>query len=100
MPGVWTHGVWTVQPGREEEFVAAWTEMASQGMSTLAPVEPPVLLRDREQPNVFISFGPWESIERVADFRSSEAFRFGQERMREVLQSFEPRTLDEVTRGG
>jgi hypothetical protein len=24
MAKIWTHGIWTVKPGREDEFVAAW----------------------------------------------------------------------------
>ena len=24
---MWTHGVWTVKPGHEEEFVARWLEL-------------------------------------------------------------------------
>jgi hypothetical protein len=27
MANVWTHGVWTVKPGREDEFVTAWREL-------------------------------------------------------------------------
>jgi heme-degrading monooxygenase HmoA len=100
MPNVWTHGVWRVKPGREEEFVAAWREMAREGMAELDTLEPPTLLRDREHPGEFISFGPWHDVEEVERFRSSAAFRHGQERMRELLESFTPRTLDEVSRGG
>jgi hypothetical protein len=24
MGDVWTHGIWTVRPGREDDFVRAW----------------------------------------------------------------------------
>lgn len=99
MPNVWTHGVWTVKDGREEEFVAAWTEMARRGLAELNVVAPPTLLRDRDRPNVFISFGPWPSIDEVDRFRSSAAFRESVGLMRELLESFEPQTLDEVSAG-
>jgi hypothetical protein len=28
MARIWTHGVWTVKPGHEDEFVEAWRAMA------------------------------------------------------------------------
>jgi heme-degrading monooxygenase HmoA len=99
MGNVWTHGTWTVKPGREDEFVAAWTALARDGSSELAPPEPPTLLRDREEPNVFVSFGPWATDADVERFRSSAAFRKAQETMRDLLDGFEPRTFDEVSRG-
>jgi len=100
MPNVWTHGVWRVKSGREDEFVEVWHEMAREGMATLDAAEPPTLLRDRDQPSEFVSFGPWPDLEEVERFRSSAAFREAQERMRDLLESFTPRTLDEISRGG
>jgi hypothetical protein len=35
------------------------------------------LLRDREQPHRFISFGPWDSLEQIAQWRSSVTFKEG-----------------------
>ena len=100
MPRVWTHGTWTVRPGLEDEFVAAWRAMARAGTDELDVVEAPTLVRDRERGNVFMSFGPWPDFEAVERFRSSAAFRDGVARMRDLLESFEPATLDEVARGG
>jgi quinol monooxygenase YgiN len=100
MATVWTHGVWRVKPGREEEFVELWRQMAREGMATLETVEPPTLLRDREQPTEFVSFGPWPNVEEIDKFRSSAAFLGAQQRMRDLLESFTTRTLDEISRGG
>ncbi|HZR92839.1 MAG TPA: antibiotic biosynthesis monooxygenase family protein [Gaiellaceae bacterium] len=99
MPAVWTHGTWTVQPGREDEFVALWERLAEAVMAELEVSEPPTLLRDRDRPNVFVSFGPWPDDEAVERFRSSEAFRSNVDDLRQLLESFEPRTMDEVWRG-
>ncbi len=96
---VWTHGVWTVRPGREDDFVAAWRSMAEAGMAELDVPEPPTLLRDREHANAFTSFGPWPDEEAVGRFRSSAAFREGVEAMQDLLEDFEPRTMDQVWRG-
>ena len=60
----------------------------------------PTLLRDRDRPNVFISFGPWESLDAVTNFRASEPFRRHVSGMGELVEEFHARTLDEVVRGG
>ena len=98
MPGPWTHGTWIVKEGRENEFVEAWLTLARETLAVLPPPAPPTLLRDRARPNLFISFGPWTSDEDVERFRSSDAFVKAQTQMRDLLESFEPRTLDEVSR--
>ena len=95
MPSVWTHGVWTVTPGREEEFVAAWRELLPLGIG-LGSGEPR-LLRDRDQENVFRSFGPWPDLETIERFRDEIRPRIGG--MEDLLESFETFTLDEVYPG-
>jgi heme-degrading monooxygenase HmoA len=96
MTNVWTHGTWTVHPGREDDFVRAWRELARRATAELEVPTRPTLLRDRDRANVFVSFGPWASLEDVQRFRSSNAFREGTAAMEGLLESFEPRTLDEL----
>jgi hypothetical protein len=95
MPPIWTHGVWIVKAGREDEFVDAWRAMARLGQERFEAVEPPRLLRDRERPNVFVSFGPWPSIEEIDRFREAMGGRFDAIE-EELLVSFEATTLDEL----
>jgi quinol monooxygenase YgiN len=96
MADVWTHGTWTVKPGREDDFVRAWRALARRATTELGVASRPTLLRDRETPNLFVSFGPWPSIEDVDRFRSSPAFRESVAAMEDLLESFETRTLDEM----
>jgi heme-degrading monooxygenase HmoA len=94
MPQLFTHGRWVVKPGREEDFVAAWRDFAEW---TLANVEGSLrgwLLRDREQRNRFFSFGPWESLEAIEAWRASAGFQERVGGFQELLESFEPYTLD------
>ena len=95
---VWTHGTWTVKVGREEEFVLAWTEMRDVVTQAFGHVARPTLLRDREHPNVFLSFGPWADIDHVRQFRGSQQFTQAIAAMGPLLDDFQTRTLDEVTR--
>jgi quinol monooxygenase YgiN len=94
MAAIWTHGVWTVTPGREEEFVAAWREMARDALAEFTPSSEPHLLRDRERPNVFRSFGEWDDAETVERFRAH--IRPHLERIGALTESIEFYTLDEV----
>ena len=50
--------------------------------------------RDRDQPNRFISFGPWESLEQIERWRSSDTFKHGVGKLRELLEDFAPHTMD------
>ena len=94
MPKVWTHGRWTVKPGREDDFVRALHGIEEEARAELGTIPSPTLLRDREHTNVFVTFGAWESVEQIEAFRSFLFPRLGS--LREVLESFEPHTLDEV----
>jgi heme-degrading monooxygenase HmoA len=98
--GVWTHGTWTVKAGREDEFVEAWRAMAREVAAHLEVRTTPVLLRDRDAPNVFISFGPWENVDAVTRFRASEPFRRHVTAMGGLLEDFQARTLDQVVGRG
>jgi hypothetical protein len=98
MARIWTHGVWTVKPGREEEFIAAWRQMAGGAIEQLNPAGTPHLLRDRERPNLFRSFGPWDDVEEVERFRAFIQPHL--ERIRELTESVEIYTLDDVPLDG
>jgi heme-degrading monooxygenase HmoA len=84
-----------VKPGEEAEFIRRWKDWASwtalQGLTGSAK-----LMRDVDQPDRFLSFGPWEDIEHARHWRSLEGFQERIGRLQEVVVSFEPRTLEQV----
>lgn len=99
MGKVWTSGTWTVKAGMEDAFVDAWREFANWTAGRY-PGSRAWLLRDQDRPNVFVSAGPFSGAEVIGDWRSSDGFRERVGRIRDMLESFEPRTLDEVARIG
>jgi quinol monooxygenase YgiN len=98
MTRIWTHGVWTVKPGREDDFIAAWRAMASDAVREFQPPEEPHLMQDRERPNVFRSFGVWDDPEQVERFRGFIQPHL--QGMRELTESIEVLTLDDVPLDG
>ena len=99
MGEIYTTGRWTPSAGKAEAFVEAWAEFAAwasgrRGAGTLR------LTRDVRDPNVFLSFGAWESVEAVRAWKEEPEFR---ERLARVLQhvdEFEPTELAVVATAG
>jgi heme-degrading monooxygenase HmoA len=95
MAGAYTHTSWVVKEGREAEFVERWSEWADwtrrQGLATQA-----MLLRDVDDPLRFVSFGPWESIRAVSSWRAQAGYHERVAQLSEVVDHFEPRTLEVV----
>jgi heme-degrading monooxygenase HmoA len=73
---VYTLALWKVKLGREEEFISAWRDLAA-GTKADFPGASAVLLRDRDTPNLFVSSGPWESLEQSQQWRASSTFTEG-----------------------
>lgn len=94
MNELYTAGRWTVLPGQEEEFVAAWSDLAEWTSGAIPGSSWATLLQDHETPNVFLSFGPWETVEAIAAWRASSGFQERVGRIRALLEDFEPGVFD------
>jgi hypothetical protein len=57
-----------------------------------------LLLRDLDSPQGFISLGPWANMVAVRSWRGLAGYKERVARPREVLDGFEPRTLEIVAR--
>lgn len=90
---VYTSGRWKVAPGHEDEFVAAWHDLATQTQQDF-PASSAALLQDRDDPTLFLSFGPWESIDQIERWRASQTFQTGVAKIRPLLEDFTTHTLD------
>jgi quinol monooxygenase YgiN len=96
----WTHGRWTIKPRREQEFVDAWREFAAWTLKEFPGARGAKLLRDREHPNRFYSFGLWDDADAVARWREHPGFAEGIERISELIDELEPITADVVATVG
>lgn len=94
MSQLYTAGKWTVTPGREDEFVKAWSEMAEWTSAEIPGSSWATLLQHHEEPNVFLSFGPWDTTEAIAAWRESPGFKERVGRIRGLLKEFKPGVFD------
>ena len=96
----YTHGIWQVKPGRAEAFVTAWTEFADWTVEHAPGAGSGKLLRDVNDQNKFVSLGPWESLAAIDAWRSLDGFNERVGKIRDLLVSFEPATLEVVAERG
>jgi heme-degrading monooxygenase HmoA len=95
MPDAYTMGSWKPFPGQEDAFIEAWTEFASwatgfsgSGMARLA--------RDLREPDRFLSFLDWDSIEAVRSWKSAPEFKERMSRVQKHIDKFAPTELELV----
>ena len=93
---MYTSGVWVVKEGREDDFRRRWQEGADV-VSLQFPDVKFTLLRDRENPRRFVSFGEgWRNAEQIATARSSPGFQDSMAATWRVLETGEMTTLELV----
>jgi quinol monooxygenase YgiN len=97
---LYTSGTWVVKEGSEQASIDAWRDIAEWTSSEMTGTRWAKLMQDDENPNRFLSFGPWESAEAIQAWRESEGFQQPVGRIRELLEGFEPRTMHAVAEIG
>lgn len=93
---LFTSGTWVVEPGREDDFAAAWARFADWTVNHVPGGPWAKLLRSRDQPTRFLSFGPWSDLDAISAWRGTPEFQAFVHEVRPMLTSFEPGVFDEV----
>lgn len=93
---IFTVGLWTVKSGKEEIFLEKWQEFAHWTLNNLKGGRWTYMVRDQEQKNKFISFGPWDSPESIAKWRQSPKFKSAFAEFKELCEEIKPSTMREV----
>lgn len=97
MADVYTTGSWKPFPGQEEAFVEAWTTFANWA-SGLPGAGTALLARDFRDPERFVSFMDWESMEAVRGWKDSPEFKERMGRVQKHVDKFAPTELELVAR--
>lgn len=69
----YTLAEWRPRAGAENDFIAAWEELAGTFSTLEAPPLWGTLLRSESDPGLFYSFGPWRAAEDIAAMRANPA---------------------------
>jgi heme-degrading monooxygenase HmoA len=84
----YTSGSWRVKEGREEEFIARWTEFTGWSLANSPGAGSFVLIREAADPRHFLSFGAWEDAEAVTAWRATPEFQAGLAACRALCDDF------------
>lgn len=95
MTEVYTTGSWKPNAGQEDAFVEAWRDFA-RWASDMPGAGTVRLARDLRDPERFVSFAAWESIEAVRAWKSSPEFKERMGRVQVHVDKFAPTELEVV----
>ncbi len=89
-------GIWLVKPGKETEFILAWSDFAKWTFDQNLGSPEVHLLQDLQQQRRFISFRPWESIQKIEAWRKLPEFRAFFAKAKEMCDEIMPMTLNPI----
>lgn len=94
----YTLGVWRVKDGKESEFVEAWKLLGDAFRSLPHPPGPGTLVQSVDDPRLFYSFGPWSSLEDIAEMRAHPGTPEALARLAALCDEAKPGTYRVVAR--
>jgi heme-degrading monooxygenase HmoA len=97
---IYSLGTWTVKPGNEKAFAEAWGVFARWTTMTQKGAQTAVLVQDLENPQRFISFGPWENRDALTQWRNTPEFKKAFETFKELCSEIQPHTMEVVESAG
>lgn len=97
---IFSLGIWTVKPGKEQEFIRAWDDFARWTSENMAGAGSAVLVKDLTDPQKFFSFGPWRDLKDTESWRRTPEFMKSFSIFRELCSDIRPHTLECVVSVG
>ena len=91
---IYTHGIWEVKPGMQQEFLDEWTSFAIWSNAEFSGSAPAYILADRNDSLRFVSFSAWSDDAEIQKWRETERFQEFVGRVQELCSGFQPYTLD------
>ncbi len=96
-PSFYTTGSWRPFPGREDAFLREWEEFA-RWAGGLPGAGEALLTRDLRDPERFISFVVWDSLEAIRGWKTHPEFKERMSQVQEHIDKFAPTETEVVTR--
>ena len=91
----WATGEWHIEPGREDEFMAAWVDLVAWSKGAF-PGRQALLLRSREEPGVFLSVASWPNDDQWAGWREVPGVEERIDALLRLASWHQRRTFDQV----
>ena len=98
-PAVYTTGSWRPFPGHEEAFLDEWHEFANWSAS-MEGAQFGLLARDLRDPERFVSYMGWDTLEHVRGWKRSPDFKPRMARVQAHIDQFAPTELEVVATAG
>jgi hypothetical protein len=99
MDEYFTVGVWRAKPGRGDDLVEVWKAIGEVFNELPSPPGGVgTLVQNLDDPELFISFGPWSSLDAIRAMREDPGAGAAIGRMREVCDEARPGTFRVVAR--
>lgn len=92
----YTLGIWTVRDGSEEAFLLEWRAFALWSSKNQPGACSAFLLRDRDHPEKFVSYGPWADSAATNRWRSTLEFKNFVGKVKKLCDAFEPHSVELV----
>lgn len=83
-------GAWTIKAGREDEFRSTWSDLVQWTAEASMGASEGVLVQDSDDPRLFYSFMPFESMEAIEKWRLDIMFKRFMMRMRAYCEACRP----------
>ena len=96
MSNVYTHAMWKVKTGNVERFLEAWSNLATTFSNLPRPPIHGTLIQSIDDPRLFYSFGPWQSMADIEEMRASAEAQKAIAEVVELCESATPGTFDLV----
>ena len=97
-PAFYSTGSWLPFSGQEEPFLDAWKEFALWAAGMHGAAGEALLTRDLRDPERFISFLPWESLEAIQGWKAHPEFKERMSRVQKFVDEFAPTETEVVAR--
>ena len=97
-PAFYSTGSWLPFPGQEVPFLAAWQEFSGWAVAQPGAAGEAVLVRDLRDPDRFVSFLPWESLEAITAWKAQPEFKERMSRVQAHVDKFAPTETEVVAR--
>lgn len=86
----YTLALWHVKSGQEAEFLRVWREELGVAFLNAVPTAHGTLVQSLEDPHIYYSFGPWQSMEQMSAARMEPTVRAAMDKLRALCVEARP----------